>query len=203
MWIDSPNLVKETVSSFFENHVASNPIIRPKLDGIPFPRLSEEENLELVSAFTLEEIEEVVRSSDGNKSPGPDGFNYAFVKRFWEMLKGNFRILFDQFHENSCLPTSLLSYFITLIPKVCSPSTLSEFHHILLLGCIYKPIAKVLAKRLASVMDSIISTTQSAFIKGRNLVDEVLVANEVVDWVKKLKRNVSFSRWISKKHTIR
>jgi hypothetical protein len=37
-------------------------------------------------------------------------------------------------------------------------------------------------------MDSIISPTQSAFIKGRNLVDGVLVVNEVVDWVKKSKK---------------
>jgi hypothetical protein len=43
----------------------------------------------------------------------------------------------------------------------------------------------VLAKRLGKVMDSIISCSQSAFIRGRNLVDGVLVANEVVDWVKK------------------
>jgi hypothetical protein len=52
----------------------------------------------------LEEIEEVVKQSDGNKSPGPDGFNFAFVKKFWELLKGDVRVMFDQFHGNECLP---------------------------------------------------------------------------------------------------
>jgi hypothetical protein len=32
----------------------------------------------------MEEIEEVVLSSDGNKSPGPDGYNFAFIKRVLE-----------------------------------------------------------------------------------------------------------------------
>jgi hypothetical protein len=187
-WLDSPNLIKAAVSSYFENHVASNPRVRPKLDGVVFPRLSDEENWGLVAPFGLEEIEEVVRHSDGNKSPGPDGFNFAFVKKFWELLKGDIRMMFDQFHSNASLPNSLLSYFVTLIPKVTSPTSISEFRPISLLGCLYKLIAKVLAKRLSRVMDSIIAPNQSAFIKGRNLVDGVLVMNEVVELAKKNRR---------------
>jgi hypothetical protein len=38
-------------------------------------------------------------------------------------------------------------------------------------------------------MDSVISTNQSAFIKGRNLVDGVVVVNEAVDWAKKSKKD--------------
>ncbi|PNX99671.1 cysteine-rich receptor-like protein kinase, partial [Trifolium pratense] len=187
-WLDSPNLIKEAVSIYFTNHVSSSFKARPKLDGVVFPTLAEEANVDLISPFSLEEIEEVVKCSDGNKSPGPDGFNFAFLKKFWGLLKGDIRIMFDQFHGNSCLPSSFLSYFVTLIPKVSSPSSLSEFRPISLLGCLYKIIAKVLAKRLAKVMDFLISSNQSAFIKGRNLVDSALVVNEVVDWAKKSKK---------------
>ncbi|MCI31889.1 RNA-directed DNA polymerase (Reverse transcriptase) [Trifolium medium] len=52
----------------------------------------------------------------------------------------------------------------------------------------YKLVAKVLTKRLGLVMDSLISKNQSAFIKGRLLVDGVLVVNEVVEWVKRAKK---------------
>jgi hypothetical protein len=123
--------------------------------------------------------------SDGSKSPGPDGFNFAFIKEFWGMLKVEVRILFDQFHGIECLPSGLLSYFLALIPKVNSPETLGDFRPISLLGCIYKLIAKVLTARLAKVVGSVVSSTQSAFIKGRQLVDGVLVLNEVVDFAKK------------------
>jgi hypothetical protein len=110
------------------------------------------------------------------------------VKNFWYLLKGEVRILLDQFHGNARLPKDLLSYFITLIPKVECPSTLGEFRPISLLGCLYKIVAKVLAARLAKVMDSVVATTQLAFIKGRQLVDGVMVVNEVIDLAKKTGR---------------
>ncbi|KAK2454307.1 hypothetical protein QL285_001883 [Trifolium repens] len=187
-WIDNSTEIFEEVTNFFNLHFSSSPWPRPKLNGVMFPSVSEEDNGMLMAPFRLEEIEDVVSSCDGNKSPGPDGFNFAFVKTFWSMLKGEVRILFDQFHGNACLPQGLVSYFITLIPKVARPSSLGEFRPISLLGCLYKLIAKVLAARLAKVMDSLVATTQSAFIKGRNLVDGVMVINEVIDLAKKLGR---------------
>jgi hypothetical protein len=50
------------------------------------------------------EIEEAVKSSDGSKCSGPDRFNFAFIKEFWDIIKDDVRILFDQFFGNDCLP---------------------------------------------------------------------------------------------------
>jgi hypothetical protein len=158
-WIDTSPDIFEEVSSFFKEHFSSTPWSRPRLDGVVFPRVSDEENDMLVAPFRLEEIEDVVLNSDGNKSPGPNGFNFAFVKTFWSMLKGEVRVMFDQFHGNACLPRGLLSFFITLILKVARPSSLGEFRPISLLGCLYKIIAKLLAARLANVMNSVVATT--------------------------------------------
>jgi hypothetical protein len=187
-WLDSPPLVRTAVENFFANHFSAPDLVRPRLDGVVFPMLSVEENDSLSAPFTSEEIELVVKESDGNKSPGPDGFNFNFLKDSWDLLKGEVRILFDQFHGNCSLPKSFLSYFVTLIPKVESPFGLSDYRPISLLGSLYKIIAKVLANRLAKVMNSIIPTTQSAFIKGRNLVDGVMVVNEIIDLAKKTGR---------------
>jgi hypothetical protein len=189
-WLDSSAEIIEEVVSYFSNHFASTHWERPKINGVPFPHISEVDNRLLVEPFSLVEIEEVVKLSDGNKSPGPDGYNFTFIKTFWSLLKGEVRILFDQFHGNASLPKSLLSYFITLIPKVASPSVIGEFRPISLLGCLYKLISKVLVARLAKVMNSVVASTQTAFLKGRNLVDGVLVVNEVVDLAKKSGRQV-------------
>ncbi|MCH83420.1 LINE-1 reverse transcriptase like, partial [Trifolium medium] len=186
MWIEFPFLIREAVVNFFQNHFEAPTTIRPNLDGVSFPLLSEEKNCALTATFSLEEIQKVVMESDRNKSPGPDGFNFTFVKSCWDILKGEIRVMFDQFHGIGKLPKSLLSYFVALIPKVSSPFGLGDFRPISLLGCLYKLIAKVLAGRLAKVMHSLIASTQSAFIKGSNLVDGVLVVNEVVDSAERL-----------------
>jgi hypothetical protein len=184
-WLESPVEIRYATVEYFKRMCSSSYWTRPNLDGIWFPTLSEEENSCLTRPFSLDEIEVIVKECDGNKSPGPDGFNFAFVKDFWSMIKGEIRILFDQFHGIGTLPHSFSSYFVTLIPKVNSPFSLGDFRLISLLGCLYKIVAKVLTARLARVMDSIVANTQSAFLKERQLVDGVVVINEVVDFAKR------------------
>lgn len=60
---------------------------RPRLDGIEFEKVTVQQNEVLIERFSLDEIEEILCQSDGDKSPGPDGFNYAFFKSCWEILK--------------------------------------------------------------------------------------------------------------------
>jgi hypothetical protein len=64
--VQSPVEVKRVVKEFFSDHVSSTPWERPKLDGVPFDRVTEEENRRLVAPFSLEEIEVVVTESDGD-----------------------------------------------------------------------------------------------------------------------------------------
>ena len=175
------NAIREVVVDYFKEHVRSPVWERQKLDGVTFASISDVDNDFLIAPFSMAEIEMVVKACDGNKSPGPDGFNFAFIKHFWYLIKYEVRLYFDQFHGNEVFPKCLLSYFVTLIPKVKSPVSLREFRHISLLGTWYKLLAKVLAGRLSKVMNSVISKSQSSLLKGRHLVDGVLIMNEVVE----------------------
>jgi hypothetical protein len=125
---------------------------------------SGEEKNGLVLPFSLIKIEKVLKESDGNKSPEPNGFNFAFIKEFWYLMKDEVRIMFHQFYGNSVLPRSFLSCFVVLIPKVDEPFALKDHRPISLLGCLYKLISKVLAAHLAIVLNSVISTSQSTFL---------------------------------------
>jgi hypothetical protein len=183
--VEGSSLIRGEVVSFYTNHFACSGWRRPTLDGIDFPLLEVDKVEGLTAIFSMEEITEAVKDCDGSKSPGPDGFNFTFIKEFWDLIKVDIRIMFDQFHGNACLPKGMCSYFLTLIPKVASPQSLGDFRPISLLGCLYKLIAKVLAARLAKVVGELIPSTQSAFLKGRQLVDGVVVVNEVIDFAKK------------------
>ncbi|GJU24193.1 RNA-directed DNA polymerase, eukaryota, reverse transcriptase zinc-binding domain protein [Tanacetum coccineum] len=82
-----------------------------------------------------------------------------------------------------CTPVILKgcnSSFIALIPKVSNATLVTDFRPISLIGCQYKIIGKILANRLSKVIGSCISSEQSAFIKGRNILDGPLVLNEVI-----------------------
>jgi hypothetical protein len=157
------------------------------MDGIAFPSLSTEEVGQLELPFDEVEVKEAINSSHKNKSPGPDGFNFEFYSGCWKLVKGDLMMLFQEFFDNAILPRGMLSYFITLIPKVTDPHSIPNFRPISLLGSMYKMVAKVLASRLGVVMGKLISKNQSTFIKGRLLVDGVLTVNELVDVAKRAK----------------
>jgi len=116
-WAVSPSDVRKEVVDYFTNHVSSQLRDRSKGDGVPFPSLSDEENYRLIVPFTLLEIEAVVKDSDGDKSPGPDGFNFAFIKEFWYLIKDEVRIMFDQFHANGTLARGMLPFFCNVNSK--------------------------------------------------------------------------------------
>lgn len=68
--------------------------------------------------------------------------------------------------------------------------SIEEFRPISPISSIYKVIAKVLANRMGKVVGKVISANQTAFLGGSNILDGAVVANEIVDEVKKSKRKL-------------
>jgi hypothetical protein len=82
-------------------------------------------------------------------------------------LKGDVMRFISEFHRNGKLTKGLNSTFIALIPKMDSPQRLNDFRHISLVGSLCKILVKVLANRLRLVIGSVMSESQTTFVKDQ------------------------------------
>lgn len=180
--IEDPQGVKQEVLAHFKDVFSEQWRIGPKILG-QFQSIGNDciaESLE--ASFTEEEVWAAVKSCDRNKAPGLDGFNLMCFQKCWKVFKADVLQFFNAFYENGKLVRGVNSSFITLIPKIDGPANISDYRPISLIGSVYKILAKVLTNRLRKVMPRVIGEAQSAFLGGRNILDGVLIANEVVDW---------------------
>jgi len=121
-----------------------------------FKGITREDNEMLVRRISEEEVKEAVWNCDSSKSPGPDGFNFGFIKFCCDILKRDVVSAVQRFAEGGSWPKSTNASFITLVPKVANPQQLNEFRPISLVGCVYKIISKILSSTLKSVLNKVI-----------------------------------------------
>ncbi|GKV32614.1 hypothetical protein SLEP1_g41208 [Rubroshorea leprosula] len=183
--------MKEEIANFFEETFSEEQWVRPSVEGLQFKQISPAANDYLIAPFTEEEIKTAVWDCESSKAPGPDGFNFKFIKSEWETIRGDVTEFLHEFQKNGKIVKGLNTSFIVLVPKVENPQKIEEYRPISLIGGIYKILAKLLANRLKKVLEGIVGEQQMAFLSGRQLMDGVVIANEVIDEVKK-KRKEAF-----------
>ena len=67
-----------------------------------------------------------------------------------------------------------------MLPKINNPERAADFRPISCCNVIYKTITKLICSRLKEVLPTIISDGQGAFVKGRKLLFNVLLCQDLV-----------------------
>lgn len=94
------------------------------------------------------------------------------------------------FHERGKLVKGSNASFIVIIPKKDGACRIDHFRPISLIGSLYKIISKILARLLKLVTSSLIGESQSTFLRGWHILDEVVILNEAVEETKKSKKKL-------------
>lgn len=179
-WQDSDARIEHVVTQYFSDIFSAGIYdmdhMRAIVDLIP-SCVTEEMNSDLIAPYFGEEIRTALFQMHPNKSPGPDGFSPLFYQRYWEEIGPDIVLAVQNFLQTGEFLKEINYTHVCLIPKSENPQEMSQLRPIALCNVIYKICAKVLANRLKKILPMIISPYQSAFVPGRLITDNTLVAN--------------------------
>lgn len=181
------DVVSEYFSHLFSSSHPSENDIKEVTDG-NLPHLSEEDVKMLLEPYTLGEVKKALFSMHPNKAPGLDGFPASFFQHLWPNLERPVSKAVLKVFNNEEDITSWNSTLIVLIPKVREPREVKDYRPISLCNTIYKIVSKVLANRIRKVLNSVIDKTQSAFVPGRMITDNIMIGYECMHKIRNCRR---------------
>ncbi|XP_074278426.1 uncharacterized protein LOC141602015 [Silene latifolia] len=106
--------------------------------------LSSQQQQELITPVTDEEVKRAMFSIPGNKAPGPDGYSSQFYKDAWSIVGKEVTIAVRNVIKTGKLLKEYNATILTLIPKVEVPESVQQFRVIACCNTLYKCVTKVL-----------------------------------------------------------
>ena len=179
-WVNSDIEVEGVAVDYFnELFATSSPSgFEEFLQEVP-KLITDYQNRVLTSWATEEEVKSALFLMHPEKAPGPDGMTALFFQRSWSIIKSDITDMVNEFFWTGALDDRLNMTNIFLIPKIARLSRMMELRPISLCNVGYKIISKVLCQRLKRLLPKLISVTQSDFVSGRLISDNILIAQEM------------------------
>ena len=97
------------------------------------------------------------------------------------MFKADLEGVFKEFFERGILNSLMVETSVCLICKKENANKIKEFWRITLITNVYKILAKVLANQLRKVFSLTIFEAEGAFLLGKRILDQALIANEAME----------------------
>lgn len=157
--------------------------------------LSSEDNDILLRPFSRLEFSSSLGEMYADRSLGYDGFSPPFFKTSWELCSDEIFNACCFWLDKGFFPATINDTNIVLIPKNNKSESMKDRRPISLCNVVYKVLAKVLANRLKLILHKCVSSVQSAFIPGRSILDNGMVATEIIHYMKS-KTKESWGIWL-------
>lgn len=130
------------------------------------------------------EIRRAIDDLSSGKSPGPDGLGAAFYKAFKDPLNEALHRVLLEAYDVKETPPSFRGTHTILIPKSEDPVKLlsvKSYRPISLTNVDYKIFMKVLARRMQSIITTLVGPHQTCGIKGRTIFTNIPVARSILE----------------------
>ncbi|KAL4283814.1 hypothetical protein GQ457_16G010140 [Hibiscus cannabinus] len=166
-------------SLFSSGECASADVI---LDCIS-PSITDDMNATLRAPFTSDEVQAALFQIHPTKAPGIDGRPSSFYRQFWDTIGTDVTQLCIDLLNGNIDMVDVNQTVIVLIPKIQAPTQMRQFRPISLCTVVYKTVSKVLVNRLRPLMSVCIDEEQAAFVPGRHISDNIIVAHELIHYL--------------------
>ena len=187
------DLLKET-HNFYKalfTAEACDECARNQFFNCDIPRLPEKARESCEGVITERELNNAVKAMENNKSPGFDGLTTNFYKHFWPLFGAELTRVYNYSFNNGLLTVSQRRGIITLLFKKGDRTQLKNWRPITLLNTDYKILTRALANRLQQVLPLIVSSDQTASIKGRTINDNTRLLNDVISYANEKSINLA------------
>ncbi|XP_019197153.1 PREDICTED: uncharacterized protein LOC109191020 [Ipomoea nil] len=179
VWVEGQDMNNVVINYFNTIFATSNPVCEDSLFDEFGPRVTTDQNEALLCPYDVAEVKTALFAMYPDKAPGPDGMNPGFYQQFWDIVGEDVSAFAVNCLNSGEIPGDLNATNIVLIPKKNDPTTVADLRPIALSNVLYRIMAKMIANRLKPMLGDLISESQSAFIPGRLITDNILVPAEV------------------------
>ena len=181
--IEDPEDIKQEAIAHFQNILCCDGPSTDHnhyLDNLEGFTWSPQHKETLNRRITQEEIKNAIFSINDSKAPGPDGFTSLFFKKAWSIVGSDVTEAVESFFNSGCMLREINCTIIALVPKVPNPESMHDYRPISCCNTIYKCITKIIASRIKMCLPDIINPSQSAFVHGRSIADNVLITQDLM-----------------------